>query len=577
MTKQDNIIELIKAGPRAWNEWKAAATKEPRILDGIELSGLELNGIDFSGMSMQHSRITRCSLKNAKFISANLSHSDLRENNFSDAKFIAATLEGADLSDCKLAGASFLTALVRGAKLARIDFRGHDLRSLDLRDTSLVSCNLTGQAFGDMDLSDVDLSGADLRDADLRNTNFTRANLKNAKLRSARLQNANFHAANLEEVDLRGQNLAGTDFGSASLVNCDLREANFKDASLVSCDISGSRLWKIQMDGWDITDIKCSEAYWEKSDSIKIQYRNREFERIYAENPTIELRYPYRLMGTEMVTLPIFIEHLEATFWGIVLRLKSVEDVAGGTLVTLVIEERGKHSPSVLKEELQNEATKIQMAQLSLRRNTLLQGQLKEEVASIKEKFWPRLLELSAEYEREHVRNQTVVFMDLKGFSQWAEDELSDKLSLFRGLIKPILNKWQAGYPNMEGDSLRVTFRNASAGLACACTMRGVLTAAGFEVRVGVELGEVTVIHNEITDISDLEGTSISMAARLETAAAPGQVLATERVRHHADHKDLFEFTLVKARLGKSIGDKSAGDVIECYAVEMNPAAHNAI
>jgi class 3 adenylate cyclase len=254
-----------------------------------------------------------------------------------------------------------------------------------------------------------------------------------------------------------------------------------------------------------------------------------------------------------------------------------VEDVPGGARVTLVVEEPGRHRPSELKQELQKEATKIQMAQLALRRNGVLQGQLKEEVANIKERFWPRLLELSAENEREQVRNLTVVFMDLKGFSQWSDDELSDKLALFRGLVKPILKKWHAGYPNMEGDSLRVTFRNASAGLACACMMRGVLTAAGFEVRTGVELGEVTVVHNEITDISDLEGSSINMAARLEAVAAPGQVLATEKIRHYADHKGLFEFKPVKARLAKSIGSREAGDVVACYAVEMRAQAADLI
>lgn len=563
------MVELIKAGPKAWNKWKAGASKEHRILDGIELIGLELDNIDFSGISMQRATINDCSLKGAKFISANLSHSNLRNNDFSDARFIATTLESADLSDCKIVGASFLTATVRGARLERIDFRGHDLRSLDLRHTSLANSNLEGLLLQRFDLSGVNLEGANLANANLTKVNLTEANLQKANLCGAQLQNAIFRKANLEGADLRGQDLSNIDFENARLVNCDLREANLKGANLSGCDITGSRLWKIQVTNWNIADIKCREAYWGKATNKTTVYRNHEFERMYAENPTIELSYPYRLIGTELATLPILIEHLEATFWGIVLRLKAIEDVAGGARVVLVVEESGRHRPSELKQELQKEATKIQMAQLSLRRNGVLQGQLKEEIANIKERFWPRLLELSAENEREHVRNLTVVFMDLKGFSQWGDDELSDKLGLFRGLVKPILNKWQAGFPNMEGDSLRVTFRNVSAGLACACMMRGVLTAAGFEVRVGVELGEVTVVHNEITDVSDLEGSSISMAARLEAVAEPGQVLATEKILHYADHKGIFEFTPVKAKLRKSIGDKAAGDIVECYAVEM--------
>jgi class 3 adenylate cyclase len=62
----------------------------------------------------------------------------------------------------------------------------------------------------------------------------------------------------------------------------------------------------------------------------------------------------------------------------------------------------------------------------------LLQRSLKEEIANIIENFWPRLLELAAEREREVVRNLTIIFMDLSGFSLWKDDDLAHKLALFR-------------------------------------------------------------------------------------------------------------------------------------------------
>ncbi|RYZ97107.1 MAG: adenylate/guanylate cyclase domain-containing protein, partial [Moraxellaceae bacterium] len=194
--------------------------------------------------------------------------------------------------------------------------------------------------------------------------------------------------------------------------------------------------------------------------------------------------------------------------------------------------------------------------------------QLKEKIASIREEFWPRLLELAADHEKDQVRNLTVLFMDLKGFSKWSDDELSEKLSLFRGLVKPILNKWSADHPNMEGDSLRVTFKNVSAGLSCACMMRNVLTAAGFELRIGVELGEVSVIHNEITDVLDLEGVAVSMAARLEAAAGTGEVLVSHKIRHYAERSDLFKFTPRRVPLKKGIGSLEQGEHVECFAVQ---------
>ncbi len=250
------------------------------------------------------------------------------------------------------------------------------------------------------------------------------------------------------------------------------------------------------------------------------------------------------------------------------MRLKSISDVAGGALVKFVVEEVGSHNPTELKNQLQAEAERIQLAQLMLRNNTQLHFQLKEKVAAIREEFWPRLLELAVDHEHEQVRNLTILFMDLKGFSKWSDGELSEKLSLFRGLVKPILKKFAAGHPNMEGDSLRVTFKNATAGLSCACMIRNVLRAAGFELRIGVELGEVLVVHNEVTDIPDLEGVAVSMAARMEAAAEPGEVLVSQRVRHYAERSELFEFTPRRVPLKKSIGAIAQGEYIECFAVE---------
>ena len=256
--------------------------------------------------------------------------------------------------------------------------------------------------------------------------------------------------------------------------------------------------------------------------------------------------------------------------WGIILRLKSISEVAGGALLKFVVIESGPHNPVELKSNLQAEAERVQTAQLSLRTNTDLQLNLREKIGTIREEFWPRLLELAADHERQQVRNLTVVFMDLKGFTTWGNDELSDKLSLFRGLVKPILKRWKASYPNMEGDSLRITFHNASMGLGCACMIRDVLTAAGFEIRIGVELGEVAVVHNEVTEITDLEGVAVSMAARLEALAEPGEVLVSHKVRHYTDHKKLFLFQPKIVKLRKSIGDKKQGDALDCYTVQAN-------
>lgn len=567
MDKERILLEL-KKGASSWNNWRKRQAIGEINLDGILLEGVNFDEYDLSKVSLRNARINRCSFKHADLILANLQYSDLQHNDFSSAKLIAANLGNCDLSGSVLFLANMLTANTRNARLENIDFRGHDISGLMLRDVSLAGSNLEGQQLARVDLSNSNLRGVNLQGADLANTLFTGANLTNADLRGATLTGAIFKSANLSGVDLNGMDLSKADFTSANLSHCDLRNANLSKTKLAGTNITGAKLWKITTTGWAITNIECTYAFWDKSGKEKTVYRNHEFERIFAEAITIELRYPYRLADHELATLPIFIDHLAAVHWGTILRLKSISDVAGGALVKFVVEEVGSHNPTELKNQLQSEAERIQLAQLMLRTNTQLHSQLKEKVGAIREEFWPRLLELAADHEKDQVRKLTILFMDLKGFSKWRDDELSEKLSLFRGLVKPILKKWTAGHPNMEGDSLRVTFTNATAGLSCACMMRNVLRAAGFELRIGVELGEVAVIHNEVTDVADLEGVAVSMAARMEAAAEAGEVLASHTVRHYAERSDLFKFTPRRVPLKKSIGAIEQGEYIECFAVE---------
>ena len=570
MINQEVILQKLRQGAKAWNNWRKTQENSHLSLDNIQIVGLNLDGIDLSKLSVKNAVIRKSSFRNADLISTNFSGSSLRDNDFSKAKLIATCLDNTDLSSSVLTKTNMLMASTKGIKLENIDFRGHDLSGFNLKGASLANSNLEGQDLSRMDLAHANLKETNLSKANLTKSNLTSVDLTGANLEKIIINSTIFKSANLSGNSLRKLDLQGVDFESANLANCDLRETNLSKANLTDADITGVKLWQVHTRQWNISNVTCRHAFWDKAFAEKTKYRKHEFERIYAEAITLELHYPYRLTNNELATLPIFIEHLQAVHWGIILRLKSITDVSGGALLQLVVEETGSHSPAELKASLQEEAERIQHAQLSLRTNSKLQLELKEKVATIKEEFWPRLLELAADHEHQQVRTLTVVFMDLKGFSSWGGDELSDKLSLFRGLVKPILNRWHANYPNMEGDSLRITFKNASMGLACACMVRNVLTAAGFEIRIGVELGEVAVIHNEVTDITDLEGIAVSMAARLEAIASPGEVLISHKVRQYTDHRDLFIFTPKCVKLRKSIGDMKKGHTVDCFSVTSN-------
>jgi uncharacterized protein YjbI with pentapeptide repeats/class 3 adenylate cyclase len=577
MISKNQILQELMKGAKSWNNWRKSYAVGDLNLDDVEYSGANFDEYDFSKISMRNANFTNCSFKNADFISANLECSNLTNNDFSNAKLIAAKLNSCDLSGSNLYNTNMLTASILNVKLENIDFKGHDISGLSLKNISLAGSNLEGQKLSRVDFSNSNLSGVNFQNSDLSNSIMSGANLTKTNLNNANLIGAVFKSANLSGVDLSGIDLSKTDFSGANLSNCDLRETNLDNAKLSRADLTGTKLWKITTAGWLISNCLCKYAYWDKDGKEKTVYRTHEFERVFSESITIELRYPYRLADHELATLPIFIEHLAAVHWGIILRLKSITDVSGGALVILMVVEIGGHNPTQLKAQLQAEADRIQMAQLALRANPQLHLQLKEKIGSIREEFWPRLLELAADHEKDQIRTLTILFMDLKGFSKWRDDELSEKLSLFRGLTKPILDKWNANHPNMEGDSLRVTFKNAAAGLSCACMMRNVLTAAGFELRIGVELGEVVVVHNEITDTLDLQGVAVSMAARLEAAAEPGEVLASHRIRHYAERSDLFNFIPRRVKLRKGIGAIEQGDHIECFAVMANKNLHDTL
>ncbi len=569
MLDLEKATKIINEGPQAWNQWRKLYPSVYPILDGIELLNLDLTGIDFSGVSLRHAVINHCNLNSASLVSVRLHEANLQDNNLTSARMIAAELNDADLSGCILTNANILTASVRGARFDGVDFTGHDMQALDLRNVSFRGANLSHQYLARSDLSEAVLDGCDLLNSDLSDANLTSASLVGVDLSSAKLKGINFFQANLTKSNFSKNNIENINFEEAILVDCDFRKSIIKRSNFRKSDMTGCFFGEVDTVDWTLSDVKCSYAYWDKLGKQKTYYGKHDFERIYSDTLLLELRYPFRMLAAEISTLPILIEHLQASQWGTSIRLKSIQDYAGGSLVTLSIDEVSAYQPSELKEALQREANFILMAQVAMRQDVLLQRTLREEVANIKENFWPRLLELAAENEREVIRNLTIIFMDLTGFSRWKDEELAHKLALFRGLVKPVLQRWNAGHPNMEGDSLRVTFKNATIACACACMLRNVLVGAGFEMRIGIELGEVSVVHNVVTNQPDLEGTAVSMAARLEAAAEPGEILATDKVKFHAGHRGHFEFASRRVRLKKGIAEKQLGDYVECYAINL--------
>ncbi len=560
---------LCLLDPAIWPQWKESNQCSDIVFEDEEFNNLDLSGLDLSNVQFLDCHFHHCKLVNANLISSNLSDSDFIQCDFTGAKLIAAVLANTAFRKCQLTEVNFLTAQFKKTVIVNTDLSHIDLQTIDLKGITLDGCDLRKQNLAGKDLSHASLKRVDLRGANLSKAILNHADLSSALLAASTVKKSQFRHANLSDVNLSALDFSGANLDSANLKSCNLSGANLSDTNLSKANITNTILFNINSIGWDIGGICCEFAYWDQDATNKTNYAENEFERLYAESLTIDLKYEFRLTANEIATLPILIEHLQACHWGVSLRLKSVKDIAGGALVQLVVDEVGHYSINDLENSLKEEACRIQNAQLAMRADRNMQKELKEAVAGIKDKFWPRLLELAAEYEIDQIRNFSVLFIDLKGFTQWSDVTISEKMSLFRGLLKPILGKWNASYPNMEGDSLRATFRSAKSAVECAWMIRHVLMAAEFELRIGIDLGEVTIVHNEVTEQSDLEGTAVSMASRLESMAEPGQIFVSEKVKHYAEQQTSnFHFLPKKSQLTKSIGSKMAGDWIEVYEIE---------
>ncbi|MCW8878071.1 MAG: pentapeptide repeat-containing protein [Kangiellaceae bacterium] len=554
--------------PENWQRWRDSHGKREIVIEDLEFKDLDFSGLDFSNVHLVGCYFDGCYFRNTNLISADLSHSSFDGCDFESAKLIASNLTSAEFKKCNFKEVNLLTAVIDDTSIINSELTKVDLQSFNLIGITLDLCDLREQNLAGKDMTNASLKRVDLRGANLSKAILNGANLSDCLLNNAEIKDTQFKGSNLSNVDFSSMSLKKLNFDGAILKGCDFRDCDLSGSKLNRANITNAKLFNAETIGWDIRNIICLAACWDRDGTLKTEYQANEFERIYAESLVIELKYDFRLTANEIATLPILIEHLQACHWGVALRLKSVKDIAGGAMVCLVVEESGNYSLNELEISLKEEASRIQYAQLALRSDRNMQKKLKEAVAGIKEQFWPRLLELAAEHEIDQVRNFSVIFIDLKDFTQWSEGVVSEKLSLFRGLLKPILQRWKASYPNMEGDSLRATFRSAKAAVECACMIRDVLMAAEYELRIGIDLGQVSIVHNEVTNQSDLEGSAVSMAARLEAMAEAGDIVVSEKVKHYAEQETSeFVFYPQKGQLTKAIGNKRAGDWLNIYHV----------
>ena len=251
-------------------------------------------------------------------------------------------LSGSDLGNTNLN--------LNAINLAGADLSGANLSGLSLNWATLVSANF----------SRANLHGAHLLRSDLLNASLSEADLRAVDFREAKLNGANLKDANLSGANLKDANLSGANLKDANLSGANLREANLTDACLDCANLTDARLWETQLGGWSIRDVICQRAFWDREGEEPTDYRESEFERIFAEKPRILLHYPGGMSPIDLLALPIVVERLQAEHPNSVLQVRSMQTDASGASVTITVEDRADRGPEAFGHELVRIQTKLE-------------------------------------------------------------------------------------------------------------------------------------------------------------------------------------------------------------------------
>src|SRR2546421_532835 len=95
----------------------------------------------------------------------------------------------------------------------------------------------------------------DLRGANLSQANLSDAQLSEADLSQANLRRADLRKANLRGADFRGVDLSEADLSEADLIAANLVQTNFSGANLTNCQIYGTSVWDVQLEGTKQFDL----------------------------------------------------------------------------------------------------------------------------------------------------------------------------------------------------------------------------------------------------------------------------------------------------------------------------------
>ena len=96
-------------------------------------------------------------------------------------------------------------------------------------------------------------------------------------------------------------------------------------------------------------------------------------------------------------------------------------------------------------------------------------------------------------------------------------------------VVRSILATFGGEEMGTAGDSFLILFDSAEQAIRCALALVEALAAIDISIRAGIHSGEVILADQQV------RGVAVHVAARIETEAAPGEVLVSAVTRELAE------------------------------------------
>ncbi len=277
------------------------------------------------------------------------------------------------------------------------------------------------------------------------------------------------------------------------------------------------------------------------------------------------------LSADELSTVPSLVNEVSKAFPDCEVKLFRYIPSGLGDTLRLEVAAPSAYEIENLKAEIRELTILLRIEQQKFLSEQSERERLQQKVSQLMDDFYPLAVEKlrkSGQYPDSRIRNLSLMFIDISGFSIMSDDERRRSLDMLRSLGAVLLRSERALYMNTWGDAVVAAFEEVDDCLRCACKFSQQFSLIGMNARIGVSWGSVRISNNEIVGGDDFDGDAANMGARLEAIADIGTVLCSEEVALISGlESEKFYFAPKQKNLSKRVGDKVSGEEIRAYEV----------